>query len=141
MVETVPVRIAGELFQLEPALDPATRRRGLGGRRAIPDDGGMLFALPAPRIQAFVMRDCHVPIDVAFLDAGGRVVAIHAMRVEPPRRPGETASAYEARLRTYPSLRPAQFAVETAGGRLAEVGLVVGQRVFFDREAIARRAR
>jgi hypothetical protein len=33
------------------------------------------------------------------------------------------------------------FAIETAGGRLREVGLTVGDRVSFDRDALVARAR
>jgi uncharacterized membrane protein (UPF0127 family) len=88
-----------------------------------------------------VMRDCPQPIDVAFLDAEGRVVAVHAMSPEPPRRPGETSYQYERRLPEYPSGAPAQFAVEVAGGRLAQLGVGVGSRLAFDSTALASRAR
>jgi uncharacterized membrane protein (UPF0127 family) len=101
----------------------------------------MLFVNPRPRPLSMVMRDCPVPIDVAFLDAGGRVLSLHAMAVEPPRRPDEMGADYERRLREYPSGAPAQFAVETAGGRLAELGLEVGQRIVFDAGALLWRAR
>ncbi len=124
-----PVRIAGEWFHLEVAADDATRLRGLGGRDYIAPDGGMLFVFPSPQIRAFVMRDCLVAIDIAYLDAAGRVVAMHEMHTEEPRRPGESDYDYESRLKQYSSRFPAQFVVETAGGRLNEVGLKVGDRV------------
>jgi uncharacterized membrane protein (UPF0127 family) len=139
--ETAWVEIAGELFELELALDPATRFQGLSDRPRIPRNGGMLFVQPRPRPLSMVMRRCPVPIDVAFADDTGRVVAIHAMAVEPPRAPGESVVAYEARLPTYASGVPVRFAVETAGGRLEELGLAVGDRLVFDTEALARRAR
>jgi uncharacterized membrane protein (UPF0127 family) len=139
--ETVRVEIAGAIFDLELALEPAARARGLGGRSSIPRNGGMFFVNARPRPLSMVMRDCAVPIDVAFLDARGRVLSIHAMAVEPPRRPDETPETYERRLRGYPSGAPAQFAVETAGGRLAELGLEVGQRIVFDARALLWRAR
>ena len=101
----------------------------------------MLFVNPRPRLLSMVMRDCPVPIDVAFLDAGGRVLSMHAMAVESPRRPDEKGADYERRLREYPSGAPAQFAVETAGGRLAELELEVGQRIVLDTRALLWRAR
>ena len=139
--EVVFVKLGGEAFTLELALDHETRRQGLSGRSEIARNGGMLFVLPRPQPFAMVMRDCPVPIDVAFLDAGSRVLAVHEMPVEPPRAPGESPLAYEARLPQHASPAPALFAIETAGGRLREVGLVVGARVGLDAQALAARAR
>lgn len=126
---TREVVIGSERFRLEVAADPAAMYRGLGGRRTIPRNGGMLFVHPAPRPLAMVMRDCPIPIDVAFLDAEGRVLNVHTMPPEPPRRPGEDAIAYEARLPSYPSAGPAQYAIELAGGRFAELGVKPGDRI------------
>ena len=139
--ETTWVEIAGERFELEVALDPGTRYRGLSGRTGIPKNGGMLFVSRRPGPLAMVMRDCPEPLDVAFLDASGRVVAIHEMKPEPPRSLSESPRDYEARLPSYESGEPALFAIETAGGRLAEVGLAVGDRVVLDARALAARAR
>lgn len=139
--ETTRVRLGEETFRLELALDNETRTLGLGGRTRIPSDGGMLFVFPQPAQLSFVMRDCPVPIDVAFLDGGGRVVAIHEMHPEAPRREGEGPWEYESRLERYSSRFAAQFAVETAGGRMAEVGLKVGDLVPIDTEALKERAR
>ncbi len=141
--EALWVEIAGEPLELELALDAATRYQGLSGRLAIEPNGGMLFVSTVERPQAMVMRDCAISIDVAFLDFSGEVVAIHEMRPELPRRPGESRSEYESRLRVYPSVAPAGFSVETAGGRLDEIGLRVGDRVVFDIAStldLARRA-
>ncbi len=142
--EALWVEIAGEPFELELALDAASRHRGLSGRLAIEPNGGMLFVNTVERPHAMVMRDCAIPIDVAFLDFSGEVVAIHEMRPELPRRPAESQREYESRLRVYPSGAPAGFAIETAGGRLDEIGLRVGDRVAFDIAStldLARRAR
>ncbi len=126
---TTEVTIGGERFTLEVARDPATQFRGLGGRTHIDPHGGMLFVFPSPRATAFVMRDCPIPIDVAFLDAEGRVIAIHEMQPEPPRGAGESTAAYESRLRQYPSGLPALYALETAGGRLRALDLRGGAKL------------
>lgn len=139
--ETTSVRLGDEKFRLELALDEPTRVRGLGGRRHIDPNGGMLFVFERPQQLAFVMRDCYVPIDVAFLDGAGRVVAIHEMPVEPPRREDEDPWEYENRLKRYSSRFAAQFAVETAGGRMKEVGLQVGDLVPIDTESLKERVR
>jgi uncharacterized membrane protein (UPF0127 family) len=139
--EIVQVGVAGETFEVELAADRETRIRGLSGRESIPRNGGMLFVLPRPVPMQMVMRDCPNPIDVAFADAMGRVVAIHAMVPEPPRRADESSASYESRLPGYPSGELAQFALETAGGRLAEVGLRVGDRLHFPAQDLIARAK
>ena len=138
--DVVWVAIGGETFTLEVAAEPATRFRGLSGRSSIPRNGGMLFVLPRPRPMTMVMRDCPVAIDVAFLDDAGRVVAIHEMRPEPPRGPGESRRAYERRLHPYSSGAPAHFAIETAGGRLRQLGVAPGEKLALDVDALVRRA-
>jgi uncharacterized membrane protein (UPF0127 family) len=129
--------IGGRRFALEVAADPAVMHRGLGGRARIDPQGGMLFVYAAPQPLAFVMRDCPVPIDVAFLDGGRRVIAIREMKPEPPRGPGESDAAYEARLPVYKSPLPAQLAVELAGGRLRELGVRPGDAIELDVEALS----
>jgi hypothetical protein len=136
----VPVVVAGETFEVEVAADPQSRTRGLSGRSTIPPNGGMLFVLPRPGLLSMVMRDCPNPIDVAFVDAMGRVVAIHAMPPEPPRRPDESPFRYEQRLPAYASGVPVQFALETAGGRLAQLNLQVGDRLHFAARELIERA-
>ncbi|RIL07820.1 MAG: hypothetical protein DCC71_01700 [Proteobacteria bacterium] len=134
--ETTAVTIGGERFVLEVARDPAVQYRGLGGRTSIDPHGGMIFVFQRPQATAFVMRDCPIPIDVAFLDGDGRVVALHEMKPEPPRGPRESAAAYDARLRPYPSGLPVAFAVETAGGRLRQLGVRAGDRIELGRAAL-----
>lgn len=140
--ERVAVRVGGTVLHVETALDDATRYRGLSHRESIPEDGGMLFVFPSPQQLSFVMRDCLTPIDIAFLDGAGRVLALHEMQLE-PRREGESDADYNARLKRYPSRYRAQMALETGGGRLRALGLKVGDKIQldFDVEALKARAR
>ena len=134
---TTELSIGGERFTLEVARDPAVQYRGLGGRTQIDPHGGMLFVFPSPRATSFVMRDCPIPIDVAFLDASGRVISLHEMPPEPARRADETPMAYESRLKQYPSGLPALFAIETAGGRLRQLGVKGGDVIEIDRATLS----
>jgi uncharacterized membrane protein (UPF0127 family) len=129
---TATVEIAGERFTLEIAADDESRARGLQGRMGIPADGGMLFVFPRPLRQAFWMEDCLVDIDVIYLDAQGRVTAAHTMKVEPPRRSTETEAAYQRRLRKYPSVYPAQFAIELKAGTIDRLGIGIDRKIELD---------
>ncbi len=117
------VKIKGETFNLELALNDETRLQGLSDRPEIAADGGMLFAFPEEDIRAFVMRRCLVPIDIAYLNAQGEVVYMYAMQVESdPDTP-------EYRLKQYNSNYPAQFAIEVRDGTLRRLGLRQGDRI------------
>ncbi len=121
--------LSGIAYEVAVASDPVTRTRGLSGRDAIEPRGGMLFVFPDDASRTFWMRDCKVDIDIAFLDRSGRVVAAHRMQVEPPRAGGESEQAYLSRLRQYPSMAPARFALELRAGSLSALGLAVGSLV------------
>lgn len=136
-----PVNIKGERFDLEPAVTPATQALGLGGRESIEPDGGMIFYFPVHQRREFVMRDCLTPIDLAFTDDAGRILALHAMTVEPPRQENESQLTYELRLKRYSSRFPVRVAVEVAGGTWARLGLKEGDQIDFDLDKLKQLAR
>ncbi len=146
------VTLSGRTFDLELALDDEKRFVGLSGRESIPADGGMLFVFPDNKVRAsaFVMRDCPVDIDIIFLDRSARIIAMHAMKAEPPRTEDEkqldstgTNPKYEARLKKYPSAFPTQYVIELKGGTLAELNppLKTGQKIKLDETGLKKRAR
>lgn len=66
---------------LEVADTPEARKRGLMGRDDVPEIYGMLFeGLSGGGF--FWMKNCLVPIDVAFLDKDGAVLQTYAMKVD-----------------------------------------------------------
>lgn len=101
----------------------------------------MLFVFPRPGQQRFWMAYCLVDIDLIFLDAHGRVTAAHRMKVEPARREDESEIAYQTRLRGYPSVYPAQFAIELASGSIDRLGIRVEQKIELDVERLKALAR
>lgn len=116
------VILGGEKFRFELALSPEEYMRGLAGRTAIDDNGGMLFVFPAEGPVVFWMKDCLIPLDLIYLDDSGTIVGIFEMEAPAPGTP-------DAELPHYPSPSPARFAIELRGGRAAELGLAVGQKV------------
>lgn len=138
-VKKESVKIDGKTFKLETALDDKTRYKGLSDRTEIDEKGGMLFVFPRPIPKLhFVMRDCPIPIDIIFLDAAGRITAMHAMVPDTPRGPGERKDveeedrAYNERLTKYPSDYASQFVIELKGGTLKTLNLKKGQRIDID---------
>lgn len=141
------VKVGGETFHLELALDQTKRFQGFSGREHIEADGGMLFVFPRPSVQAFVMRDCPAPIDIIFLDPSARVIAMYQMKVEEPRREDEPKTAnpgadkYEQRLVRYNSKFAAQFVIELAGGTLDRLKLAEGDLIKLDTDGLKARAK
>ena len=151
------VKIAGQNYYLETALDNDKRFKGLSGRTSIESDGGMLFVFPDTRpttMGGFVMRDCPIDIDIIYVDKGGRVVTMYEMKpVTPARQPDEGAPGpdagkdtpgnrkYEARLKQYISRYPYDFVVELAGGSLKKLNLKEGDQLDFDREGLKKQAK
>lgn len=123
------VLVSGETFTLEVVSTEAAIQRGMGGRESLARDDGMLFVFPESRSRRFWMKNCLIPLDIMFLDARGRITAIHQMPEEPLQTETETMSEYEDRLPGYRSLLGAQYAIELQYGRISELGLKTGQKI------------
>ena len=80
--EPVPLKIGERTFAMRLACDPASRERGLGGVRELPDSEGMIFAFPQRSVRAFWMKDAHRPRHRFVDDQPGRS---GQMKAEPPR--------------------------------------------------------
>lgn len=116
-------------FFLEPALDNETRFKGLSDRTHIDDDGGMIFVFTNAAVRKFVMRDCPIPIDIVYVDNGGRVIAAHAMVPEEPQGESESDRDYEERLKRYSSRYACDVVIELQGGMIERLGLEEGEVV------------
>jgi uncharacterized protein len=103
------------------AAEPADRRQGLMGVEHLPDDAGMLFAFPEDRDGGFWMKDTLVPLDIAFTDPEGTIVAIEHM-----------VPCEEDPCPTYEPGTEYRVALEVPGGWFEERDVEVGDRVSWD---------
>jgi len=115
------VTIRGRTWTVELALTAQQQYRGLSFRTHLAESRGMLFIFPRSAEREFCMRDCEIPLDIAFLDANRIVTTIHTMAVEADR----VGSV------PYRSRGEAQFALEVSAGALRRAGVRVGDRVTF----------
>ncbi len=104
----------GVSLRIEFATTTAAREKGLGGRKSIPSDYGMLFVFPYDGYYGFWMKDTLIPLDMFWLDDKGQVVSI-AKNV--------ATSTYPRVF--YPSV-PARYVLETAAGFAQAHGIATG---------------
>ena len=99
----------------EIADDPAKRQKGLMERTALAENAGMLFVFNREQQLSFFMRNTLIPLSIAYIDGGGRIVDIQDMQPldETP----------------HPSAEPAKYALEVNQGFFNEHGVEVGNKV------------
>ena len=97
-----------------------TRQVGLMNRAAMPLHRGMVFVFPEARAHCMWMKNTPLPLSVAFVDDGGRVINIEDM--QPHTTDNHCAAG------------PARFALEMNLGWFAERGIKAGDTLRgFDR--------
>jgi uncharacterized membrane protein (UPF0127 family) len=87
--EIIEIEIAGERMLLAVADTPDLRQQGLMFVEDLGDLDGMLFDFGAERRGAFWMKNTLIPLDIAFFDEEGVLVAVMGMvpcRAEPCAR-------------------------------------------------------
>lgn len=85
--EVATVRVGGVVFRAEVVRTPASRERGLGGRRSLGANEGMLFVFDTLDYQTIWMAGMRFSIDVLWI-SDGRVVDVRE-RLPVPKS-GET---------------------------------------------------
>lgn len=100
-------------FSVEIADAPAERSKGLMFRQGMSAGAGMLFVYDHPQDVAFWMKNTLIPLDMLFIAANGRVLAIHPKAV-----PGD--------LTPIPGPPETQMVLEINGGMAALLGLSPG---------------
>jgi len=134
--QSIEVTVGDRTWTCRVSADDATRQKGLGGVATLAPNEGMMFAFPDAAPRNFWMVGCIMDIDIAFIDPLGVVTAVHTMPKEDLQREGESLYDYESRLKRYPSLSPAPFALEVAPGTLEKLGVKRGTYLEFDRKML-----
>jgi len=119
-LQTVEIATAGGIrrFSVELAQTGRELDRGLMYRKSLPDGQGMLFDFGSEQRLDMWMKNTFIPLDMVFIDAGGRVINI-AERTVPQSLDPVAAAA------------PARAVLEVNGGTAARLGIKPGDRVVF----------
>ena len=121
---TARLTIKEQLFVLWIADDDQERERGLMYITAeqmadLPDGAkrGMLFVFDHEQPLSFWMKNTVIPLDIAYLDSDGTIVATHTM------------APLDDRVGQYPSGSPARYVIEVSAGVWGEIGVVTGDQI------------
>lgn len=107
------------VLDVEVAERDADRQRGLMYRTSLPQNGGMLFVFPVPRVNRFWMRNTCISLDMLFIDEAGFVVGVAEST------PTLTDESFSVRCKS-------KYVLEVPGGFCREHGIRTGERLTID---------
>jgi uncharacterized protein len=110
--------IADRPIELEVAKTPEQQAMGLMYRTSLPDNRGMLFEFKPARWVNFWMKNCKISLDMIFVRDG----VVKAIQAAAPPCTADPCPTYG------PDTTVDQV-IELRGGRAAELGLKVGDRI------------
>lgn len=116
LLEILTTAGARHQFSVEIADTDRSRSRGLMFRNELPADQGMLLFYDYPRPVSIWMKNTYLPLDILFINDRGRVARI-------------VERATPLSLEPMSSGTKARAVLEINGGRSAELGIRVGDRV------------
>lgn len=108
--------VDGEVFNVELAITPEERSRGLMFRTDMADDTGMLFDFGGPSDISMWMKNTFISLDMLFIDSDGTIVGIEKRTVPQSQT-------------IIPSPKPVRFVLELNGGSSDRMGFEVGEKV------------
>ena len=107
---------ASHRLEVEIALDPADRSRGLMFRESMPADHGMLFDFERPQQVTMWMRNTILPLDMLFIEETGRIAWVAA-----------DTKPFSEELIEAPT--PVRAVLELNAGTAKRLGIAPGARV------------
>jgi uncharacterized membrane protein (UPF0127 family) len=112
---------SGATYRLELARTPEEQQQGLMFRESLLPNTGMLFLFGEPSVRQFWMKNTMIPLDMIWLDAGGKVLFVSA----------DTPPCKADPCPTYGPNKPAVNVLETAGGMTKKEKIEVGSVLKF----------
>ncbi|MSU57368.1 MAG: DUF192 domain-containing protein [Pedosphaera sp.] len=102
-LQTLKVWVGAEELVTELALNREQQMTGMMWRTNMPENTAMIFVHPAPRQAAYWMKNCYVPLSIAYIDTDGVILEIRDLQ------PHDTNSVVSASEKI-------RFALETPQG-------------------------
>ncbi|MES2964622.1 MAG: DUF192 domain-containing protein [Bdellovibrionota bacterium] len=119
------ITLGGKTVTVEIADTPLRRERGLMFRTSLDEKSGMLFVFDGEQPLAFWMKNTLIPLSIAYIDKDRKIVDIQEM---------VPAVMGEMHPKSYPSKRPAMYALEMPKDWFSRNRVKIGQRFSFAEE-------
>lgn len=114
--EQYELRLRDVSLDVELAITPESRARGLMHRDSLPENQGMLFVFEESSPRSFWMKNTVIPLSIAYIREDWVILEIYAMEPES--------------LEPVRSRNPARYALEVNEGFFEEHGIEPGTRVY-----------
>ncbi len=111
---------------MEVARTNAQKSFGMMARPSLDPNSGMIFVYGADQERNLWMKDCLIPLDIAYLDLNGKILRILTVPPDPGAGPDDVPRA--------PSGVPCRFVLEANAGWFARRGIAAGD--FVDASAV-----
>lgn len=116
------IKLGGKTLTVEIAETPAQHEHGLMFRKSMPKDDGMLFIFSNEDIRYFWMKNTLIDLSIGYFDKSKTLIDIQEMRAP---------SAIDTRPPSYPSAKPAMYALEMNKGWFQKNKIKLGQKFEF----------
>lgn len=111
---TTTLQNEGRKYRLEIVTTAAAQEKGLGGRKNMATDHGMIFVFSKPATQCFWMKDMQFSLDMIWLDSTKRVTKV-AANISPATYPEKYCSDVTTK-----------YVIELNAGEAEKAGIGVG---------------
>ncbi len=117
------IMIGQKKISVEIAKTPEQHQYGLMNRNSLATDHGMLFIFDTEQTLSFWMKNTYIDLAIAYIDKNKKIVDIQEMKATNQMMVGEPPS--------YPSKKPAQYALEMSAGWFSKNKVTKGQKFRF----------
>ncbi|HEY8272701.1 MAG TPA: DUF192 domain-containing protein [Pseudobdellovibrionaceae bacterium] len=114
------ITLGGKTILVEIAKNHTQYERGLMFRKNLPENEGMLFIFDEEEIRYFWMKNTYIDLSIGYFDKKMGLVDIQEMKAP---------SVLESRPPSYPSAKPAMYALEMKKGWFTKNKIKIGQKL------------
>ncbi len=121
--EKQKIKIGSKTINIEIAKSSEQHQYGLMNRGSLPENGGMLFIFENEQILSFWMKNTFIDLSIAYINKNKKIVDIQEMKATNQMMVGD--------LPSYPSAKPAMYALEMNKAWFKKNKIEIGHSLYF----------